>query len=208
MDCQTACRDHRILSSFAFLLTLLFASKSSAILLQALPSASDVAVGDQFRINLVISGLEQQSPPEIVRGYHLDLGYTPDITAATDVAFGDMLRLSSPLSSIFQKSELTNGNVMLEELSLWGDSVLDLAQPDSFMLASVGFVAMDAGTVNFDFTPYLNFGIDIKGLNADVLPVTSMGGAVNIHGVTIPAPTTIFLLGIGLLGMAILKTGR
>lgn len=204
----TACRARRLIACISFLFSLVFTCQANAILIQALPNISDVAVGDAFRVDIEISGLEHQSPSEIVRGYHLDVVYTQDITAATDVIFGDMLGLSSPLSSFLQKSAFSNGNVMLEEVSLWDDSVLDLAQPDSFVLASIGFVALNEGTVNYDFTPYIDFGIDIKGLNAQILPVAVMSSSVNIHRLTIPAPATILLFGVGLLGMVIRKPER
>lgn len=191
-----------IFTRIVILLSLLFASQANAILIQALPSTNDVALGDAFRVDIVISGLEQQPQPEIVRAYHLDLAYSPELASATDVVFGDYLGLSHPLSNWFRKSEVTAGNVMLEELSLWGTSTLDAAQPDSFMLASIGFMATDLGTVNFDLLPYLNFGIDVKGRDAQILPISHIGGLVNVNPVPIPEPTTVLLLGIALLCMA------
>lgn len=208
MDCNTATKNHLPLASIVFLLTLLFASQSQAIFVQALPSANEVTLGEAFRIDIVISGLEQQPRPEIVRAYHLDLAYAPDIVDATDVMFGDYLGLSNPLSGLFRRSEITAGNVMLEELSLWRDSTLSAAQPDSFRLASIGFMATDLGTVNFDLLPYLNFGIDVKGRNAQVLPLEYVGGLVNVNAVAIPEPATVLLLGIGLLGIASLTQRR
>jgi hypothetical protein len=197
-----------LFSGIIFLLALLFASQSQAILIQALPSASDVTLGDAFRIDIVISGLEQQPQPEIVRAYHLDLAYAPNLVENTDIVFGDYLGLSNPLSTLFRKSEVTAGNVMLEELSIFSEPVLDAAQPDSFMLASIGFTATDLGTVNFDLLPYLNFGIDVKGRSARVLPLDHMGGVVNINAVAIPEPSTVLLLGIALLGFAKLPMRR
>ena len=167
-----------------------------------------MTVGDAFRIDIVISGLEQQPRPEIVRGYHLDLAYAPDIVNNTDILFGDYLGLGHPLSNLFRKSEVTAGNIMLEELSIWGEPVLDAAQPDSFRLASIGFTATDLGTVNFDLLPYLNFGIDVKGRNSQILPLDHVGGVVNINAVTIPEPSTVLLLGIALLGLAKLPMRR
>lgn len=196
---------HRVLSPLIFLLSLLFTSQAYAIFIQALPSDNEVAVGDAFRVDIVISGLEDLSQPQIVRGYHLDLAYSSDVAVATDVEFGNYLGLSSPLSSFLQKSSMTSGDVMLEEVSLWGDNILDAAQPDSFTLASIGFLATGAGTANFDFLSYLGFGIDIKGLDAQLLSVDGVGGTVNINTVNIPEPATILLLGVALLGIAAIK---
>jgi len=198
----TATKTHLPITSAVLLLTLLFTTHANAILIQALPSTNDVAVGDAFRVDIVISGLEQQPQTEIVKAYHLDLGYTPDFVSATDVVFGDYLSLSHPLSSIFRKKKLTTGNVMLEEMALWDEPILDAAQPDNFMLASIGFLAEDVGTVNFDLLPYLNFGIDVKGRDSLILPIEHTGGLVNINPVAIPEPATVLLVGIALLGVA------
>ena len=208
MGRSTGCWVRQVLLSLAFILTLLFSSQVNAILIQALPDANTVAIGETFRVDIVISGLEEQAPAEFVRGYHLDLAYAPEIVTATDVVFGDMLALSHPLAGMLQHSQITNGNVMLEEVSLWSDSALDLAQPDSFLLASIGFLATDPGIVTFDFLPYFDFGIDIKGSGAQLLSVEGVSGSVNISSTAVPEPASFVLFGIGLLGIAILKKSR
>jgi len=208
MGRSTGCWIRQVLLSLAFMLTLLFSSQVNAILIQALPDASDVAIGENFRVDIVISGLEEQAPAEVVRGYHLDIAYAPEIVIATDVVFGDMLALSHPLAGMLQRSQITNGNIMLEEVSLWSDSALDLAQQDSVLLASIGFQATDPGTVAFDFLPYFDFGIDVKGRGARVLSVEGVSGSVNIGSAAVPEPASLMLFGLGLLGIAILKKSR
>jgi hypothetical protein len=205
MDRSTGYRIRQVLLSLAFILTLLFSSQVNAILIQAIPDASDVAIGETFRVDIIVLGLEEQTPHEVVRGYHLDVAYAPEVAIATDVVFGDMLGLYHPLAGIFQHSQITNDYIMLEEVSLWSDSTLGLAQPDSFMLASIGFVATDLGTVTFDFLPYLDFGIDVKGRGAQLLPIEAARGSVNISSASVPEPTSIMLFGLGLLGIALTK---
>ena len=195
----------RILASLVFASTFFFTPHAHAILIEAISSSTDVNVGETFRIDIVISGLEQLQQPQLVRGYHLDLAYSPAIATATDVLFGDYLGLSHPLTSFLQKSAITDDNVMLEENSLWSDPILSEAQPDSFRLASIDFLATDLGTLNFDFLPYLNFGIDVKGRGAQLLPVDHRGGWVNINPLSVPEPATVLLLGIGLFVLAAVK---
>jgi len=208
MDFNTEQRFRQLLASFVFLLTLLLTSQAKAILLQALPSASEVVVGDAFQIDIVISGLESPPLNELIRGYHLDLAYAPELATATDVVFGDLLGLGSPLSPILQKSAMNSGDVMLEEVSLWSDSILAAAQPDSFILASIDFLATNEGAMNFDFLPYLNFGIDIKGSGSQLLSLESVGGVVNIISVNIPEPATGLLFGTALLGLYLTQKRR
>lgn len=182
---------------------ILFIPSANAYLLQALPSVTDVELGDAFQVEIRIAGLEAGGLDEIVSAYHLDLSFTPGLVMATDVVFGDQLNLGNPLFS-YQSTDLTGPNsVMLEELSILPDAMLAAAQPDSFVLASVGFEAIDVGAVSFDFLPYLAFGIDIKGRSeggvVEVLPIETMGYPVTIHPRSIPETPAWMLLGIGLL---------
>lgn len=193
-------------SSLCFLM-LLFVTQANAIMIEALPGSADVFIGDTFQIDLVISGLEQHPFDEVIRAFHLDLAYDATIANATSVVFGDYLSLNHPLTPFFQKSDLSApGTVMMEEVSLWTDmDFLRAQQPDSFILASIEFDAIGAGEGPFSFLPYLNFGIDIKGHDAQVLPVTVQDGLVHVSPAKIPEPSILLLFGTGLLLMALTR---
>lgn len=194
--------------SLLFILLFLFVTQINAVMIEALPNESNVFLGNSFQIDLVISGLEQQNPNEVVRGFHIDIGYDAAIVNATSVIFGEFLSLNHPLGTLFQKSDIsTAGYVTAEEVSLWSESFLDIQQPDSFILASIGFDAIGIGDSLFEFLPYLNFGIDIKGLDALVLPITVQSGLVNVHPVSVTEPATLLILGIGLLLISLFKKG-
>ena len=186
-------------------LLLIGANSVSAIMLEVIPSDHQVVVGEQFTIDLAISGLEQQSPNEIVRAYHLDLGFDDLLLSAMHVGFGGYLNPDASMP-IFRKYDISApGNVMLEELSLLQSETLSEIQPDTFVLASIGFKAMNVGMTSLELLPYLEFGIDVKGQDAKILPIQVGHGILDIvPGVVIAEPNVLVLLVLGLVGIMFL----
>lgn len=189
---------HLVVLSFISILSI-YSLSASAIVLEAIPSDTSVSVGDEFTVELLVSGLEQSPLDEVVRAYHLDLAFDASMFSTSSVVFGDFVGLNHPLASFLQAVDLSMpGNVMIEEVSLFGDDVLALAQPDSFVLASIHFKTIGAGESVMTFVPYLDFGIDIKGRGAQILPVDAIGARFN----SVPEPASLYLLGVGLLILA------
>jgi len=73
---------------------------------------------------------------------------------------------------------LLAGLVDLFEVSLLSDLELDALQPASFVLASLTFEALAAGTTTLAFVPDALFGIDVKRSGAEILGLQANSGRV------------------------------
>lgn len=187
------------------MLVLLQMPAASAALISFDPSNQTVGTGDSVNVDLVISGLDDKVPNDIVSAFDLDVSYDPDVLRATGVAFGAFLgdpNLSEAIAD-FDLSML--GRVDLAELSLLSDLDLGNRQPASFILATLSFQALELGTSLLSLEPDPRLGIDVKGLEAKILPVDVKDGNIAV----VPLPGVAWLFGsalIGLLGFR--STGR
>lgn len=129
-------------------------------------SVSTVAVGGTFTVTIVVPGLAGVSPRQIASAFDLDVQYDPARLQALGVTFGTFLGPS------LQRSRLSPPGVIdLAELSLQPDATLQAVQPDTTLLATLTFKALSTGTGTIILGSDPNFGRDVKGLNAQVLPL-------------------------------------
>ena len=199
MDRFSSSHSHKSLTIIVLLSLMLIASNSNAINIAAIPDSGAVAVGDPLNVDIVISGLEGVTPNEIVRSYQLDILFNNSVVSATNVLFGNFLALNHPLTPFLQTSTILNDRVTILETSLWSDDVLDIAQPDSFTLASITFETIGAGSTSFEFLPFLNFGIDITGRSGNLLNVTPQTGNLTVRSVPEPSSLLLFIMGLSLI---------
>jgi hypothetical protein len=129
-------------------------------------SAPSVAVGATFTVTIAVPGLEGVTPPQIVSAFDLDVLYNSAILQLTSVTFGTQVG-----PSLQATNTATPGVIDVAELSRQTDAALQILQPDTVTLVTLTFRALAPGTSVVSLAPDPNFGRDVKGLNAQPLPL-------------------------------------
>ena len=157
-----------------------------AIFLSLVPSSATVTTGNTVNVNVIISGLG--NPPS-VGAFDLNVGFNPAIFAPTAVTFGAFLGNPDLFEALTAFDFSTPGRVEFAEVSLLSPSELDALQRSSFLLAILSFTAISNGASPFIFV-------------GDQRVDDAFGNKLRI---TIPEPATVFLLGLGLIGLGIIR---
>lgn len=191
-----------LIAALGTALALCTALPASAITIEVSPSSQSVDVGSPTTVELVISGLGDGTAPSLGT-FDLDVGFDSSILSFTGATFGNQLDLFG-LGSL-QDVIAGVGTVNLFELSLDLADDLDTLQAGSFLLATLSFDALASGSSTLSIS--VNALGDSLGapLEAEVIgrTIRSVG---NVGAV--PEPTTLPLLGIGVLAMIALVLRR
>jgi len=172
--------------------------EADAITLSFEPITQDIGVGDPASVNIVVSDLGNLAPPSL-GGFIIDVTYNAAVVAANSVTFGSMLDLG--VFGSVQSSDLTvSGTIQLDEVSLEDPGDLNDAQPDSFVLATLGFTGLAPGLSplvvgNVSLSDELGQSLDFV-IETGSIRVTGNGG-----GGVPDAGSTALLLGGGLFGL-------
>lgn len=176
----------------------------ATIILSIIPASQNTTVSSTVNAALVISGLGSGAAPSLGT-FDVDVSFNSAILGLNNVVFGDpalgdQLDILG-LGSLFISTPGA-GMVNLFELSFDLSSDLDSFQAESFTLATLNFDALSAGTSSL--------AISINALG-DALGVTmvadSRNGSVtpadlsNNPTPTVPEPSSLLLITIGILGM-------
>jgi hypothetical protein len=122
-------------------------SRAAPISLALVPSVMVVTPGDAVSIDLVIGGLGNGVPPS-VGAFDIAVEFDLSLLAFTGADFGPYL--GNHLAGESLVGVLINGSIVsLAQVSLLLPSELDALQPASFILASLAFDAIAAGTATF-----------------------------------------------------------
>jgi len=201
-----------------FLALLLLANPASAVIISFSPSSSTVNVGDIFDVDVVISDLfAADGSREVVSAFDLDVLYDSAVLNATGVAFGPLLgdpafveattfsSLSVGLVDLFELSFLCVDAGVTDPFCDFGPFLSDI-QPISFTLATLSFEALAVGSSLLTFDQLVGSGgTDLSGKDLfSVLTLDTIGqSTITVNAVVVPEPATMFLLVIGLLGLAL-----
>lgn len=166
--------------------------------IEIIPPSQQVGIGSSFDVELFISELGDFAAPSIST-YDLDVSFDLTVVSFDRVVFGDPV-LGNQLDLFgfgTVSSELPGvGAVNLFELSLDLPGDLDSNQAGSFVLATLRFDAISAGTSQLSLTT--NVVGDSLG---NPLATTVGNGSVEVEA--IPEPSTFVLLGMGVVAAVI-----
>ena len=151
-----------------------------------------VLQGDTFVVDLIVSGLASED----LGGFDLDISFDESLFTFNAYTLGTELEDAYYGSGDYSSGVTSSGIVNIAEVA----TLLDLSfQPDSFVIASLEFVADNVGLGEFTYA-YIDT-TDEAGLYS--LPVNASDLSVDVKPV--PVPGALILLVSGLLGIAGLR---
>jgi len=173
---------------------------ASAFTIALAPAMQTVSLGDPVNVDVVVSGLHDPEPDEVVSSFDLDVSYDSAALAPVGVSFG--IDLGGPLDS-FQSFDLSlAGSIDLAEFSFLDDATLDALQGDSVVLATLSFTAIGLDTSELLIAQDLDFvltgRVDGDGIPQPLAPLTVLGGSVSVEA---PEPSLGALLTLGFLAL-------
>lgn len=159
------------------------------------PIVSAVPLGAPVAVQLIVSDLNDAAAPSL-GAYDITISYDPNILALETVAFGDpVLGNQLELSGIpsLQSPDFTaNDSVSLAEVSFDPSNTLDSQQAADFTLATLNFQTLALGS-----SPLTYLQSDLSDFDGNSLPATASTASIAV----VPLPASVWLLGVGLLGL-------
>ena len=124
------------------------------------PNSQSISSGGAAYVDVRISGLGNYAYPAL-GAWDVTLTYDPSVASATSVLFGNYL------SPSLRGSDLSlPGQADIFEVSFALPEDLLAQQPDSFLLATVGFTGLEDGLLNVNLSY-----VDLADENGQTIPV-------------------------------------
>ena len=183
-------------------LGLLHLSAARAALVGFSPDSQNVALGSPASVDLVVSGLGD----DILTGFSLEISYDSSILGFQSFTVGpgptelDPLGLF-PVGFLSSGAEISAGIVAVSDLSPAPDLILPVLQPNSFVLGTLEFDTLAAGTSALTISfAQLAGEIGISGFPRD-LQTELQSGSIDVEVSVIPVPAAVWLFGTALIGL-------
>ena len=173
------------------LVCVLWAPSVQAVTLDFDPPALTVTLGDPAAVNVRISGLGDAT----VGAFDLTVGFDPTILSSAGVLFH--ASLGFPPGEAVTDIIPSIGAVNFAEVSLLSSDELDSRQLDSFVLVTLLFNTLNAGTSPLIFTQ-----ITLGDGSGATLTAVGVPGAITVVA-PVPEPTVLTLVATGLGGLAL-----
>lgn len=200
MDVTRSFRSKFAVIAIAVCCGALSSAPARAVIISMDPLLSVVNEGDSFGVDIWVSGLERRQD-EIVSAYDLDILFQGSILSATGFTFSAELGGPDDVLSGFSSSF---GYADIFSVSFLDDDFLAAQEGGRVLLGQLQFAALHAGVTLLQFGDDPLSGRNIVGRNALTLdPIFSIPSITVVRPVT--EPGTLFLLGFGLLGLALCK---
>ena len=190
----------------ALFLSVMTAASAYPAMLSLGASAPQVGVGQTTEIELLVSGLGDGVAPSL-GAWIIDITYDSAVFSIgdTDVTFGTSLG-DPDLDTFASVDASTAGIVLLDQTSFLLPADLVALQSSSFTLATLRFTGLAPGTGVFGFS-FTDLADENVPSNAIALDGT-LGTTMAVVSSEIPEPATVTLLGLSLLGMAVVRRKR
>lgn len=162
---------------------------ANAISISFDPSVSVIDSGTSLDVDVLISDLGSFSTPSL-GGFWLDVSFDETILEFNSATYSDALGIAGVETDFFTTPGI--GSVNLDNFSVLSESELDALQDSSFVLATVNFTGIGAGTSFLDLVL-----LEIGSAAGDVITssVSEISGSVEVQSVAnAPAPFTLILL--------------
>ena len=165
---------------------------AQAVTLDLNPLNQSVTVGETVSIDVQISGLGDMTTPSL-QAFDLNINFDPTLLSFSSATFGDptlgdLVGLPDPLNlgPVMGTDDSIPGVVAINEVSFAPADDFNV-QPDSFILATLDFIAISPGTSNLDLDV-----LDLVDTALQPIPVMGIPGSTTVivmaRSVTTPEP--------------------
>jgi hypothetical protein len=164
---------------------------ANAVTISLVPEQGTIQAGGTTLVDVVASGLSDNSMGGAIGGYDLNVSFDPSLLAWSSTTFGSGLDVTG-LGDIRESNLTGSGKLETFEVSL--DSVQDLAtlQPNSFVLFSFNLTGIAPGTSALGLET-----LSLTDESGNPLAAELQGSSVTVAPVPLPAAGWLLLSGLG-----------
>ncbi|MCB0273058.1 MAG: hypothetical protein KDD46_08590 [Bdellovibrionales bacterium] len=190
---------HFVAVFFAALLYLPVAAH--AVIISVVPNVLSAEQGNPVNVDITVSDLGNGTAPS-VGVFDIDFSYDASILGFNTATFGNQLDLFG-FGSLQLVDSSVAGTINLFELSFDFSSDLDTLQSSSFVLASLAFDTLSAGSTN------LNVALNALGDSVgNTLSPNIVNSQLIVTDMPLSSPATIWLFFLGMIALVSLTARK